>query len=55
MERSLTLTMVYDLFEFHAKLYDGVAASERTANIVRRLLSLLSACRPANTAQPTRP
>ena len=42
---SLTLTMVYDLFEFHAKLYDGVAATERTTNIVRRLLSLLSAGR----------
>ena len=42
---SLTLTMIYDLFEFHAKLYDGVSATERTANLVCRLLSLLSAGR----------
>lgn len=40
---ALTLTMVYDLFEFHAKLHDGISATERTANIVRRLLSLLEA------------
>ena len=42
---SLTLTMIYDLFEFHAKLYDGVSATERTANIVRRLLSMFDAGR----------
>ena len=42
---SLILTMVYDLFDFHAKLHDGVSATERTANIVRRLLSLLEAGR----------
>ena len=42
---SLLLTMIYDLFEFHAKLHDGVSATERTANIVRRLLSMLEAGR----------
>ena len=42
---SLALTMIYDLFDFHAKLHDGVAATERTAHIVRRLLSMFEAGR----------
>lgn len=42
---SLALTMIYDLFEFHAKLHDGVSASDRTTHIVRRLLSMLEAGR----------
>ena len=42
---SLMLTMIYDLFEFHAKRHDGVSATERTAGIVRRLMALLEAGR----------
>ena len=42
---SLLLTMIYDLFDFHAKLHDGISATERTAHIVRRLLSMLEAGR----------
>ncbi len=42
---SLALTMIYDLFDFHAKRHDGVSATDRTAHIVRRLLSLLEAGR----------
>ena len=42
---SLLLTMVYDLFDFHAKLHDGVLATDRTAHLVRRLLSMLEAGR----------
>ena len=38
---SLALTMIYDLFDFHAKIHSDVSPSERTANIVRRLLDLL--------------
>ena len=42
---SLALTMIYDLFDFHAKLHEGVSATDRTAHIVRRLLSLFEAGR----------
>lgn len=42
---SLALTMIYDLFDFHAKLHDCVPASERTTHVVRGLLSLLEAGR----------
>lgn len=42
---SLALTMIYDLFYFHAKLHDGVSTTERTAHIVRRLLSMLESGR----------
>ena len=38
---SLALTMIYDLFDFHAKLYGDNSPSERTSNVVKRLLALL--------------
>lgn len=38
---SLALTMIYDLFDFHAKLYGEITPTERTTNIVKRLLTLL--------------
>ncbi len=38
---SLTLTMIYDLFDFHAKLHDVIPASGRAAHIVRLLMSML--------------
>ena len=38
---SLALTMVYDLFDFHAKLYGETTSTERTSNVVKRLLALL--------------
>lgn len=42
---SLALTMIYDLFDFHAKLHGDAAPSERTANVVKRLLTLLESGR----------
>lgn len=38
---SLALTMIYDLFDFHAKLHGEATPSERTAGTVKRLLALL--------------
>ena len=38
---SLALTMIYDLFDFHAKLHEQSAPTERTTNVVKRLLALL--------------
>ena len=38
---SLALTMIYDLFDFHAKLHGDSTPTERTTNLVKRLLSLL--------------
>ena len=38
---SLALTMIYDLFDFHAKLYKETSPIERTTNVVKRLLALL--------------
>ena len=38
---SLALTMIYDLFDFHAKLYGETTLTERTTNVVKRLLALL--------------
>ena len=38
---SLALTMIYDLFDFHAKLHGGQTPTERTTNIIKRLLALL--------------
>ena len=37
---SLELTMIYDLFNFHAKLHSGVHTTERTGNIVKTLISM---------------
>lgn len=42
---SLALTMIYDLFDFHAKLNGDVSPSERTANVVKRLIALLESGR----------
>lgn len=38
---SLLLTMVYDLFDFHARLHGSETTSERTGVIVQSLLSIL--------------
>lgn len=38
---SLALTMIYDLFDFHAKIHGDNSPSERTANVVKRLLTHL--------------
>jgi len=38
---SLALTMVYDLFDFHAKLNAQTSTTDRTAYVVRGLMSLL--------------
>ena len=38
---SLALTMIYDLFDFHAKLHENITASEPATYIIRRLLSML--------------
>ena len=38
---SLALTMIYDLFDFHAKLHGESTPTERTTNVVKRLLALL--------------
>ena len=38
---SLALTMIYDLFDFHAKLHGETSPTERTTNVVKRLLALL--------------
>ena len=38
---SLALTMIYDLFDFHAKLHGESTPTERTSNVVKRLLALL--------------
>ncbi|MCH5218427.1 MAG: AraC family transcriptional regulator [Muribaculaceae bacterium] len=38
---SLALTMIYDLFDFHAKLHCETSPTERTTNVVKRLLALL--------------
>ena len=38
---SLALTMIYDLFDFHAKLHGQSTPTERTTNVVKRLLALL--------------
>ena len=38
---SLALTMIYDLFDFHAKLHAETTPTERTTNVVKRLLALL--------------
>ena len=38
---SLALTMIYDLFDFHAKLHGENSPTERTTNVVKRLLALL--------------
>ena len=38
---SVALTMVYDLFDFHAKLYGETTPTDRTTNVVKRLLTLL--------------
>ena len=37
---SLELTMIYDLFNFHAKLHNDVHTTERTGNIVKTLISM---------------
>ena len=37
---SLELTMIYDLFNFHAKLHSDVHTTERTGNIVKTLISM---------------
>lgn len=42
MMGSLTLTMIYDLFAFHAKQNVTVNSSDRTAFIVKELINLLS-------------
>ena len=42
---SLALTMIYDLFDFHAKLHGESNPTERTTNVVKRLLSLLESGR----------
>ena len=39
---SLCLTMMYDLFEFHAKHYGATGHTERAGYIVRSLMDLLS-------------
>ena len=38
---SLALTMIYDLFDFHAKINKETTPTERTTNVVKRLLALL--------------
>ena len=42
---SLALTMIYDLFDFHAKLHGESNPTERTTNVIKRLLSLLESGR----------
>lgn len=42
---SLSLTMIYDLFDFHAKTHGDVSPSERTTNVVKRLLAMLESGR----------
>ncbi|MCH5318814.1 MAG: AraC family transcriptional regulator [Paramuribaculum sp.] len=42
---SIALTMIYDLFDFHAKIHRDISPSERTADIVKRLLALLESGR----------
>lgn len=42
---SLALTMIYDLFDFHAKINGDVSPTERTGNVVKRLLTLLESGR----------
>lgn len=39
---SLCLTMIYDIFEFHAKYYGATEHTERAGYIVRSLMDLLS-------------
>lgn len=39
---SMALTMMYDLFEFHAKRHSGEQFSDRNTDIVKRLMLLLS-------------
>ena len=41
MMGSLMLTMVYDLFDFHAKLHEGENTSDRTGVIVQSLIDAL--------------
>lgn len=41
MMGSLFLTMIYDLFNFHAKQRNGISVSERTGNVVKNLIALL--------------
>ena len=38
---SVFLTMIYDLFNFHAKIHEGTSSSERSGNVVRRLVTML--------------
>ena len=42
---SLALTMIYDLFDFHAKLHEDTTPTERTSNLVKRLVALLESGR----------
>ena len=42
---SLALTMVYDLFNFHAKLHGGMTTTDRKSDITRNFISLLEAGR----------
>ena len=39
---SLCLTMIYDLFGFHTKLYAQIFSSERTSVVVKGLMHLLA-------------
>lgn len=50
---SLALTMIYDLFDFHAKLHDESTPTERTNNVVKRLLALLESGRAKRYRQVT--
>ena len=45
MVGSVALTMIYDLFDFHAKINADVSPSDRTANVVKRLLTLIESGR----------
>lgn len=42
---SLCLTMIYDFFDFHAKLHEESSSSNRTGNIIQRLLTFLESGR----------
>ena len=41
LQNSLLLTMVYDLFDFHARLHDGEKTSDRTGVLVQSLMNIL--------------
>lgn len=48
---SLALTMIYDLFDFHARLHSAASTGEQTATLVSRLVALLGSgsCRTERT------